>query len=163
MTPLDFLIYYKYKDVIQKNKKRGKIYVTKKILKLMIIFSFLTMLTSCINRQSNYFVEGVFKNDEYKLVITVIDYETFINNEGRNVVIDESYKNKNHYFEILLYKIDNEKELELTFNDLTLQTVTTAEPCSYLDKSGNSITPHIHQQGISYGIVYNNEIINFRG
>ena len=53
--------------------------------------------------------------------------------------------------------------MELTFNDLTFQTVTTAEPCYYLDNNGNSITPHTNKQEIGYGIVYNNEIINLGG
>ena len=83
--------------------------MTKNILKLILIFSFLITLIGCTNRQSNYFIEGIYSNDEYKLVITVIDYETFKNNEGRNVVIDKSFKRKNHYFEILLYKIDMRK------------------------------------------------------
>lgn len=135
----------------------------KRILKLIITFLFLTLLVGCINRQSNYFIEGVFSNDEYKLVITVVDYETFKNSGGKNVVKDESFKRKNQYFEILLYKIDNEKELELIFDDLTFKTVTTAEPCFYSDKNGNGISPHTNQQRIGYRIVYNNEIINLGG
>lgn len=135
----------------------------KRIFKLIIPFLFITLLVSCTNRQSNYFIEGVFSNAEYKLVITVIDYETFKINEGRNVVTDESFKRKNQYYQILLYKIDNEEKLEMTFYDLTLRTVTTAEPCYYLDKNDNSIAPHTNQQVIGYEIEYDKKIIHVEG
>ncbi len=118
---------------------------------LLIIFG------GCINRQINYFDEGIFTNEEYKLIVTAIDRETFDSRNGINVIEDKSVNRKNQYYEVVLYKLSNENESdeELTFNHLTFVTVMTAEPCCYEDQSGNSIVPHITRKGIEYLIYYN--------
>lgn len=133
----------------------------KKICLLLMCVILLGVFCGCINRQTNYFYEGIFTNEEYKLIVTAIDGETFDSKNGVNVVEDRSVNRKNQYYEVVLCKLgsENESDEELTFNHLTFVTVTTSEPCCYEDQSGNGISTHITSKGVEYNIYYNGKSI----
>jgi len=139
--------------------------VMKKICLLLMCVILLIIFGGCINRQTNYFDEGIFTNEEYKLIVTAIDGDTFDSKNGINVVEDRSVNRKNQYYEVVLYKLgcENESDEELTFNHLTFVTVTTAEPCCYEDQSGNGISTRVTSKGVEYNIYYNGKSIVLGG
>lgn len=156
-------------DTLKKSQKnsRGKktAIICCSILLAMVLAFVIYMLilpSAYITKQTNYFVEGVFSNDEYKLIITAIDEKTFKSKNGINVVEDKSVNRKSQYYEVVLYKLggDNENDVELTFTNLTFSTVTPAEPCYYEDVNGNGIGPYTPDH-LGYGINYNNTLIVF--
>lgn len=131
----------------------------KKCCLILTCILLMFLLCGCTNRQNNCFVEGVFTSDDYKLIVTAIDEETFKSKNGINAVEDKSVNRKNQYYEVVLYRLgsENESDVELTFTHLTLSTVTVAEPCFYTDSDGNGLGPSTVQNRTVYGIIYNGE------
>lgn len=131
----------------------------------VVFIVFILSLFSCgwHSKQTNYFFEGTYTNDEYKLTVTAIDEETYKSKDGINVVEDKSIKRTNQYYEVALCLFDEDSQsyIELTFHNLVLASVEFAEPCYYEDENGNGICPYI-QRFMGYVLIYQGQNFTLR-
>lgn len=137
---------------MQKQKKRKTIIILFSCLGALVLISlvcfgsiYCAFRNYGSNHRTNYFLEGKFSgvnsynSDEvFYLTVTNISKEEYSAANGKNVVKDE-YKKK--YFSLDLYYLagNNDEKNYLTFSNLN----HFGTPISYIDDSGNYITPMI--------------------
>jgi len=124
------------------------------------------LLTSCVNRERNYFVAGKFEATNnlisYCLEINEISEDTYVLSNYTNVVED---KVNGKYFELEFNELDNDSLIPINLINLKDSNPNTkAVPISYIDDNGVDITPyypHDIDNDYYYLIVYESLYLYF--
>ncbi len=144
----------------------------RKVLSLISACLCLVLLAGCVNHKNQYFIEGYFYgesgSDIYSLQIKTIDYDTYANAKGANVVKDVIIKSEDCYYQINLYvqKEDGFVQIQLV-NLADSNQKTKAEPVVYVDDNGTSICPMVDRPDYykygreAYSASYNGEQVSF--
>lgn len=140
---------------------------------VIIIITCLLILTSCINKKTTFFIEGLFvasvDDVNFYLHTEVIEYDEYVKANGVNVLEDRVLKKKGsnkYYFKIEFYKLNGNEKVMFDFYNLSEGNPTTnAEPIWYKDINNNCIFPYFEENGninsLYYMIRYDEYEINF--
>lgn len=122
------------------------------------VLSLLSILSSCINRKTSYFIKGAFvsepKSGNYYLEMNAIAKEQY-DLANKHNVIEDTVLSKDKYFIINFYTYDDDGEiLKINFHDLKdSYSKTKAIPIGYIDSNGIVIQPLYPQNRTEYYLI----------